>query len=430
MEPLTKDSDLTQQVEKVLNITKVIPKHTHNGIDSQVISDVDTSTTTTIAASGNPALSGDVLLAGGTNISLTQVGQTITITGSASGLTNVGLFGDGSDGNFTVSGPTTLTRDMFYNNLIINTGQVLTANGFQLFVAGTLTINGTGKIVYNGNNGSSGTAGGSGGAGTPGVGGTGATALPGGTLPGGTAGANGGGGGNGHTTSNGTAGVNGDGGVSTNPSMGVNGLNGTTNSGGFSGNAGGFTGASGGTGGGGGTATPALNLPHAVPGAYIHADLLATYTQHQDSAGTGGAGGGAGGAANSGSSGGGGGGGGSGGTGGVIAIYANTIINNSSPGIQVLGGTGGNGGAGANAVGGGQGGGGGGGAGGGGGTGGVIILVYLTLTQNGTFDVTGGAGGTGGALGIHAGGSGASDGGTGSDGGQGNSGKIWQLQLT
>ncbi len=49
--------------------------------------------------------------------------------------------GDGSDGNVTISsGVTTLTRDMFYNNLTINgTGQVFT-NNYKIFVKGLLDI--------------------------------------------------------------------------------------------------------------------------------------------------------------------------------------------------------------------------------------------------------------------------------------------------
>jgi len=37
------------------------------------------------------------------------------------------LFGDGSDGDVTITGDTTLTRDMYYHNLTINaTGNLLT----------------------------------------------------------------------------------------------------------------------------------------------------------------------------------------------------------------------------------------------------------------------------------------------------------------
>src|SRR5271166_78869 len=65
-------------------------------------------------------------------------------------------YGDGSDGNLTVSsGITTLTRDMFWNNLTISgTGQINMA-GYRIFVAGILDISaaGAGAIFANGGNG-------------------------------------------------------------------------------------------------------------------------------------------------------------------------------------------------------------------------------------------------------------------------------------
>lgn len=79
-------------------------------------------------------------------------------TGSSTG--GVGGYGDGSDGNATMDGATTvigivpsantytLARDSFFNNLTINPGISLITNGFRLFVAGTLTNNGT--IQWNG----------------------------------------------------------------------------------------------------------------------------------------------------------------------------------------------------------------------------------------------------------------------------------------
>lgn len=56
-------------------------------------------------------------------------------------------FGDGSDGDVTISSPTTLTRDMFYNDLVLN--DTLTTWGYAIYVR--WTISGTGKIVYNWN---------------------------------------------------------------------------------------------------------------------------------------------------------------------------------------------------------------------------------------------------------------------------------------
>jgi hypothetical protein len=52
-------------------------------------------------------------------------------------------YGDGSDGDVTISGTTSMTRDTYYNNLTVNAGQTLWVNGWRIFVKGTLTLNGT-----------------------------------------------------------------------------------------------------------------------------------------------------------------------------------------------------------------------------------------------------------------------------------------------
>lgn len=54
--------------------------------------------------------------------------------------------GNGADGDVTISSPTTLTRDMYYNNLTVT--DVLTTAGYRIFVKGT--INGAGTIQNNG----------------------------------------------------------------------------------------------------------------------------------------------------------------------------------------------------------------------------------------------------------------------------------------
>ena len=94
------------------------------------------------------------------------------------------MYGNGSDGNVTVSGTTTLTGDAYYNNLEV-TGTLNTAN-FRVFVAGTLSGNGTiacnGPSVANASAGASAVAsqvylnGGNGANGATGAGGT-ATAV-------------------------------------------------------------------------------------------------------------------------------------------------------------------------------------------------------------------------------------------------------------
>lgn len=66
------------------------------------------------------------------------------------------LFGNGMDGNVTISSNTTLSRDMYYNNLTINSGRTLKTNGYKIFVKGILTNNGI--IDNSGGNGTNGTA--------------------------------------------------------------------------------------------------------------------------------------------------------------------------------------------------------------------------------------------------------------------------------
>jgi hypothetical protein len=69
------------------------------------------------------------------------------------GVASIGAFGDGSDGDVTISTGTTITRDMYYNDLIVN--DTLITNGYRVFVAGTLSGTGTIKAA-DGNNGTNG----------------------------------------------------------------------------------------------------------------------------------------------------------------------------------------------------------------------------------------------------------------------------------
>ena len=48
-------------------------------------------------------------------------------------------FGDGSDGDVTISGTVTLTRDMFYGNLTLSDGSILKTNGYKVYVNGTFS---------------------------------------------------------------------------------------------------------------------------------------------------------------------------------------------------------------------------------------------------------------------------------------------------
>lgn len=276
-------------------------------------------------------------------------------------------FGDCSDGNVTLDGATnynafsgrtastyTLTRDLYANNLTINTGVTLLPNGYYIYVCGTLTTLGTGSISAAGGNGANGYcdatapfscptsftpagagggnawgAGGyAGGGGSDGTntnaGGTGATITRGLVLS-----CGGGGGGSG-------AGVRNDGTV-------CRGNNGS-GTGGFGG---------GGNGGRGGCA---------VLSGGPASCTVATYPI------AGGIGGGG---------------------GGIVVIYTNTLTHAGS--ITARGGNGGNSITDVSQT----------GAGGGGG-GGVIILVYKTKSGAGTITVAGGSAGTGGCGGTPA----------------------------
>ncbi|MDQ0316399.1 hypothetical protein [Amorphus orientalis] len=320
-------------------------------------------------------------------------------------------FGDGHDGEATISGSVTLTEDKYYTNLIVEAGAVLNTGGYRIYVSGTLTNNGTIR-----NNGGPGGVGGDAPSSTTGgAGGSGGGGAAGGTL---AAGSDGGDGGNGGGTATSVNGGAGDNGVAANPSLGVSGVAGGAGQGSASGGGG-----SGGAAGAAGTATPetlslskgdgdsevvAANTPEDWA-AFLFNFLGATSgASLSPSAGSGGGGGGGGVTDAAG-----GGGGGAGGSGGVVWIIANSVVNNGI--IEANGGDGGNGGA-ALSDGGSNGGGGGGGAGG---SGGVIVLAYTSITV-GTVQALAGAGGTGGA------GAGGED--PGDDGNAGNVGNIFRVR--
>ena len=76
-----------------------------------------------------------------------SVGQVLTATGATAATwqavasaTPVLFFGDGSDGDVTISsGTTTMTRDMYYSSLTMSGTGLLVTAGFRVFVSGTLT---------------------------------------------------------------------------------------------------------------------------------------------------------------------------------------------------------------------------------------------------------------------------------------------------
>lgn len=60
---------------------------------------------------------------------------------------NDSIYGTGSDGTVVIASNTSLSRDMYYLNLTVNTGVHLNTNGYRVFVKNTLTL--TGNIGVN-----------------------------------------------------------------------------------------------------------------------------------------------------------------------------------------------------------------------------------------------------------------------------------------
>ncbi|MCE9590160.1 MAG: hypothetical protein K8S99_06515 [Planctomycetes bacterium] len=221
-------------------------------------------------------------------------------------------FGDGYDGAVTLSGATTLTRNMYYASLTINSGATLIPAGHRIHIAGSLVNNGTISAA-----GSAGSTGASPTGATGGAGGTSGATITGGDVPAQTTGGEGGPGGN--------AGNAGSSGVS--PSSAVSYSCGN-------GGAGGDGGTSTGLGAGGGAAASGVQRP------IRHMELRHSYAATLLRAGNGGAGGGGGGGA---AAQGGNGGGGGGQGGGVVWIAAKSIANSGT--ITASGGNGGTGGS-------------------------------------------------------------------------------------
>jgi hypothetical protein len=63
---------------------------------------------------------------------------------------NLNVWGDGSDGNVIINSNTTQTRNMYYYNLTVASGNILNTGGFYIFVKNNLTLNG--NISLNGIN--------------------------------------------------------------------------------------------------------------------------------------------------------------------------------------------------------------------------------------------------------------------------------------
>ena len=330
-----------------------------------------------------------------------------------------GAFGDGSDGDVTISSPTTLTRDMFYNSLTFSAD--INANGFSIYVKTTMTRTGTAKITNNGGNGGNGVNGSNATGGTGGI----AGAAPGsGTLPGPAAAVAGGAGAGGNTGgASASAGSPGVAGIAVTNSIAAV----STNTAAAGGNADGGGGAGTAAGGAAG-AVATTTQTAAVPRAFSLASILAfvsgaVVTALRCAAGSPGSGGGGWGTGASGGNGGGGGGGGAGTAGGMVRVVARYIIDSGSGVMfQAIGGDGGKGGDGYYQSG--NCGVGGGGAGPGG-HGGVIMRIYQTLTGTATTSVVGGAAG---AVGVKAqGGTGTAS--NGASASAGNAGLVIDIAM-
>lgn len=269
------------------------------------------------------------------------------------------VFGNGSDGVVAISTNTTLSRDMYYAQLDVSGGAILSTNGFRIFVKDRLTMTGNGtSIQNNGGNANGATAG---------------TAAPSGSVGGGFAGAAG-------TTAS-LPGVQGNPTTTTPESIGG------------SGGSGGAAGAV--AGGASGSNTP----PSAAAGGVECSQQVTQAVIARDNAGVlliGGSSGGSGGSGLLSTSGGG------GGSGGVVMICSRSIKCDSKQTCSISA-NGGNGGSGSGT----------GAAGGGGGGGGGAVLIVtrtrdlvnnlpgMTITASGGLSGSGSSGGANGTAGAN-----------------------------
>ncbi|MCA6318322.1 hypothetical protein [Phenylobacterium sp.] len=305
---------------------------------------------------------------------------------------DLALFGDGFDGDVTVTTASSLTleRDMYYRNLSFSGSSAqINTNGFRIFVSQVLDLSGAtnpaGAIVR---------LGGAGASSVGAFGGVQGFGLQGNAIGGSGSGTNGG---------TGATGAGGNSTAANDSGLRLGGVG-----------ASGANGGAGGTGAGGTGGTVTAVVPTIIRRVSIEL-LRGGALLIGGTGGTGGAGGGGDGT----NAGGGGGGGGSGGA--VVAIFARTILRGAGTvagAINVRGGNGGNGRTQATGnVGG--------GAGGAGGGGGWVYMVYRFLTgstASALFDITAGNGGNGGnGVGTGVGGQG---------GACGASGRVMLFNLT
>lgn len=332
-----------QRVASSTQITTGYSSTTAHAIPSSLASSTASSTSIVVVTKSSTGKI-DPSFLNGSGEAYTFNGTTTLATTSITGDFSInsyplyGYFGDGADGDVTIgAGTTTLTRDMYYNNLTV-TGTLIT-DGYKIFAKTSAT--GTGIIGWgSANNGAVGSAG------NPGTGGLGGARSGSGSLrsnPGANGGQCGGGGNSGSVTISGTGG---DGGI-------------------------------GGNGGQGATATSTAT---STTRWYNFSPLVITSADFSFASGTSALTGGAGGGGGSGASSCAGAVGGGGGAGGGPVFIASPIIGGTFT-VRSIGGNGGNATSGN--------------GGGGGGGGGSSIMLFLSKLWTGSYLLTGGTGGTG-----------------------------------
>jgi hypothetical protein len=141
-------------------------------------STIELASGTSVALDASTATIGTVELASGSSVDLASgasvdaniTNATLDITGSSVNVSggqlktsgglglqptseqlNPAWLGDGSDGDVTISGTVTLTRDMLYSSLTVPSGAVVATAGFRIRCTGTITLDGS--ITNNGTDG-------------------------------------------------------------------------------------------------------------------------------------------------------------------------------------------------------------------------------------------------------------------------------------
>jgi hypothetical protein len=150
-----------------------------------IVQDYNGASQFSVGENGNAELTGSLVITGsitalaGFSGSLTKLangsdylipGSNVSLSTGSNGAVTIntfstsiflGMFGDGADGDVTITaGTTLLSRDMMYNNLTIQNAGILKPRGFHIYVKGILTINAGGSIHDDGVAGGTGISGG------------------------------------------------------------------------------------------------------------------------------------------------------------------------------------------------------------------------------------------------------------------------------